>query len=106
MEAEPASSTTACWIYYDRLALPKAGGTLPDLVNMPRGFVSEGYRILDVFELPFGNVKIAVTDPRGNNLDNNLPSPGSGLSASTMANGFRGPASLATFILFTSAYLP
>jgi hypothetical protein len=46
-EAEPTSSTTACWIYYDRLALLEAGYTLSDLVHIPCGFVAEGYRILD-----------------------------------------------------------
>jgi len=67
---------------------------------MPCCFVAEGYRIPDRFELASGDVEIAVTDPRGNYLDDNLTGPGFGLSASTMANGFRGPASLATLIFF------
>jgi len=74
-EAEPASSTTASWIYYDRLALLEAGYALSDLVHTPCGFVAERYRILDCFELPSGNVKIAMTDSRSNNLYTNLPGP-------------------------------
>jgi len=46
-EAEPASSTTSCRIYYNRLALLEDGYALSDLVHIPCGFVAEGYRILD-----------------------------------------------------------
>jgi len=71
-EAEPASSTTSCRIYYNRFALLEACYALSDLVHIPCGFVAEGYWIPHRFKLASRNVKIAVTDPRGDDLNDNL----------------------------------